>query len=300
MGSLTDRLAVQGRIKPPPWLKNSIQYETIMGSRAYGCSDLDSSDTDIYGFCVPPKEMIFPHLAGEIVGFGKVRAPRFDQFLAYHVKTEHTEYDITIFSIVKYFQLCLENNPNMIDSLFTPRNCVCHSTMIGELVRENRRLFLHKGAWFKFKGYSYSQMHKLKTKNPEGKRVETIAKYGYDIKFAYHVVRLLNEVEQILTDGDIDLQRNREQLKAIRRGDWTEFQVEDYFNTKEKALEALYATSPLRHSPNEGALKQLLLNCLEQHYGSLDKCVTVTSEAYVKGALLEIQATIAEVLKKIP
>jgi hypothetical protein len=30
------------------------------------------------------------------------------------------------------------------------------------------------------------------------------------VKFAYHVVRLIGEVEQILTEGDIDLRRNRE------------------------------------------------------------------------------------------
>jgi hypothetical protein len=43
------------------------------------------------------------------------------------------------------------------------------------------------------------------------------------VKFAYHVIRLLGEAEQILLEGDIDLRRNSAQLKAIRRGDvkWT-------------------------------------------------------------------------------
>ena len=30
--------------------------------------------------------------------------------------------------------------------------------MVGNLVREKRKLFLHKGAWPKFKGYAYSQL----------------------------------------------------------------------------------------------------------------------------------------------
>ena len=131
-------------------------------------------------------------------------------------------YDLTIFGIVKFFSLAMENNPNVIDCLFTPATCVLHSTRVGNLVRENRRLFLHKGAWPKFKGYAYSQLHKLAIKQPQGKRAELVAEHGFDTKFGYHVVRLIGEVEQILVEGDIDLQRDNEQLKAIRRGEWTE------------------------------------------------------------------------------
>ena len=83
------------------------------------------------------------------------------------------------------------------------------------------RRFLHKGAWHKFKGYAYSQLNKIQTKSPTGKRAELVEAHGYDVKFAYHVVRLLLEVEQILVAGDIDLECDREQLKAIRRGEWT-------------------------------------------------------------------------------
>ena len=84
--------------------------------------------------------------------------------LAGHGRT----YDLTIYGIVKFFNLAMENNPNIIDSLFTPVNCILHSTRVGNLVRENRRLFLHKGAWPKFKGYAYSQLHKLANKAPQG------------------------------------------------------------------------------------------------------------------------------------
>lgn len=78
------------------------------------------------------------------------------------------QYDFQIFSIVKYFQLCMENNPNMLDSLFTPVNCVIHSTQIGNLVRENRKMFLHKGCWPKLKGYAFSQLHKASIKEYKG------------------------------------------------------------------------------------------------------------------------------------
>lgn len=270
-----------------------------MGSVAYGVSS-DTSDMDIYGFCIPRKEMVFPHLAGEIDGFGRHKN-RFEQWQQHHVFDQDAmnghgrSHDLTIFSIVKYFSLLMENNPNMVDSLFTPQVCVLHCTQIGQMVRENRKLFLHKGSWFKYKGYAYSQLHKMKTKDPEGKRREVREKYGFDVKYAYHVVRLLDEAEQILTTGDIDLQRCREHLKAIRRGDVPEADIRQWASDKELALEKVYQGSTLRHSPDEQAIKTLLLQCLEHHYGSIDKCVAVGGQETL--ALQQISDICTKALK---
>jgi predicted nucleotidyltransferase len=277
MGSLIDKLTSKSLITPPPFLKNNVHYEVLMGSVAYGVSS-DTSDMDVYGFCIPPKHLVFPHLDGEILGFGRNKK-RFDQYQQHHIKDpgSRKEYDITIYSIVKYFSLCMENNPNMIDSLFVPRRCILHSSQIGEYVRENRLVFLHKGSWHKFKGYAYSQLHKMRTKKPDesSKRYDSIQEHGYDLKFAYHIVRLLNEIEQILTEHDLNLERNREQLKSIRRGEWSREQIEEYFEKKEKELETVYTNSSLQHSPDEEKIKTILLNSLEMHYGSLGDAVKV-------------------------
>lgn len=275
MSSIVENITHKQLITPPNFIKNSIQYEVMMGSVAYGVSS-NTSDIDIYGFCIPPKHIIFPHLNGEIVGFGN-QIKRFEQYQQHHIKniSEKKEYDITIYSIIKYFQLCMENNPNMIDSLFVPRRCIIHITQIGEYLREHRKEFLHKGSWFKFKGYAYSMVHKMKNKNPEvgSKRYEDIQKHGFDTKYAYHLVRLLNEVEQILIEGDLDLERNREQLKPIRNGEWSSNQIIQYFEFKEKTLEELYTKSSLRHSPDENKIKNILLNCLEMYFGNLDTII---------------------------
>lgn len=273
---LLQKLRSAAVIHPPRWLVDNTHYLTVMGSVSYGVSGV-SSDVDVYGFCIPPKDLVFPHLAGEIPGFGR-QVERFDQWMQHHVQPpdgRETTYDFAVFGIVRYFQLCMECNPNMIDSLFTPRRCVMHSTQLGEVVRENRRLFLHKGAWHKFRGYAYSQMHKIKGKvnssNPD--RARTIAQFGYDVKFAYHVVRLLDEIEQIMVEQDLDLERNREQLKSIRRGEWTLEQIERHFEAKERSLEQTYATSSLPHAPDEAKIKEVLLGCLEMHFGSIEAAV---------------------------
>lgn len=248
-----------------------------MGSVAYGASS-DTSDMDVYGFCIPPKKMVFPHLDGEIMGFG-TQKKRFEQWSEHHVhdasaKSGHGKtYDFAVYGIVKYFNLVMQNNPNMLDSLFVPANCVLYQTQIGQLIRENRKLFVHKGSFQKFKGYAYSQLNKMENKKGEGKRSPLIEKYGFDVKFGYHLVRLLLEAEEILETGNLTLNRNGALLKSIRNGGWTKEQVIDFFHTKEAALEKLYNESDLQHAPDEDAIKALLVRCLEMHYGSLDKTI---------------------------
>jgi predicted nucleotidyltransferase len=270
------RLAHKGLIKPPSFVEGSTVYETMMGSVAYGVSS-DTSDVDIYGFCIPPKDYIFPHLAGHIAGFS-TQIQSFDQYQEHHIKEKdhNKEYDVNIYSIIKYFRLCMDNNPNMIDSLFTATNMVLSSSKVSNMVRDQRKMFLHKGSWHKFKGYAYGQMHKMKIKDPDPSsvRYEMVMKHGYDVKFAYHVVRLLDEVEQILTEGDIDLMRNREQLKSIRRGEWKMEDIESYFARKEKDLETVYTNSKLQHRPPEIKITQLLIDCLEEHFGDLSAAVS--------------------------
>jgi predicted nucleotidyltransferase len=277
MASVVQHLTQRGLLRPPAFLPTNVMYETLMGSVAYGVSG-DTSDRDVYGFAIPPREQLFPHLAGEIAGFGRPR-PRFETFQIHHVRDPDAlagkgcEYDFSIYSIPRFFTLCMECNPNMIDSLFTPQDCVLHLTRVGSLVRERRQLFLHKGVWTRFKAYAYAQLHKLRTKNPEGKRRQLQEQFGFDVKYAYHVVRLLYECEQLLQFADLDLRRDREHLKAIRRGEVSEADLRAWASSKETQLEALVSRSPLPDQPDERAIRQLLLECLEEHYGSLDKVV---------------------------
>jgi len=255
----------------PKFLLTNTHYLTIMGSQCYGTAT-DDSDTDIYGFGIPKLEDIFPHLRGEILDFGRQKQ-RFNCWQEHHVKDGKKDYDFQVYSIVKYFHLLMENNPSVIDSLFSPINCVIHCTQIGQLLRDNRKMFIHKGLFHKFRGYSMSQLHKMETKDPQGKRKEIRDKHGWDVKFGLHVLRLLLEAEQLLLTGDMDLQKDKELLKSIRRGEWTPERIREWFEKKDKYLEELYEKSTLPYGPDEDKIKQLLLQCLEIQYGSLDKII---------------------------
>ena len=144
-------------VSAPPWLPDNVCYETLMGSVAYAVSN-DTSDSDVYGICLPPKELVFPHLAGEIPGFGRQRK-RFESWQQHHIRALDKQWDFQIYGIVMFFHLAMENNPNIIDAMFTPRRCVLSSTQVGEYIREHRRAFLHRGSWHQSKGDAYSQLH---------------------------------------------------------------------------------------------------------------------------------------------
>lgn len=243
------QLSEANLITPPKWLPSNIHYEGIAGSYSYGVS-ADTSDVDIVGICIPPKHQLFPHLNGEILGFGR-QIQRFEEFQQHHIIDDEQSYDIKIYNIVKFFQLAMDNNPNIIDILFLPTRCVTRITKVGEIIRKNRRLFLHKGSYYKFRGYAFSQLAKIDNNNPVGKRRELFDKYGYDTKYAYHLVRLILEVEDILTNEDLDIERNATILIQVRNGQRTLAEIKEFFYAKEKHLDDLYEKSTLRDQPDE-------------------------------------------------
>lgn len=275
---LLNKLNKAKLISPPSFLPDVVMYVARTGSVSYGCSS-DTSDEDFVGFCVPTINILFPSFAGELYGWD-MQTKRFEQWQQHGIKFNDKVYDFNIYNIVKWFRLTADCNPNMVDSLFVRREDVIHSTQISELVRENRKLFLSKKAWHTYKGYAYAQAASL-DKIPIGSRKELVDKYGFDVKYAYHIVRLVDEVEQILTLEDLDLHRAKEHMKAVRRGDLTKKDILEWFSVKEKELEKAYSNSKLPEKPREEELKQLLLKCIEIHYGSLDKYIVNTTKEHI-------------------
>lgn len=146
----------------PAFVAEALQYETIMGSESYGVSSA-SSDIDLYGFCFPPQNYIFPHKAGVILGFDK-NYPIFNNYTKHHVLLNDNNYDISVYGIVNFFRLCADANPNMIDCLFTPARCKKYLTPVASHVIANRKLFLSKKCFHTLKGYAYQQLHKIRNK----------------------------------------------------------------------------------------------------------------------------------------
>lgn len=260
-----------------PWATDT-HYEVIMGSTAYGVAT-DNSDMDIHAITTPPIEMVFPHLTGHIQGFDN-SPPRFDNYQKHHILAYEKNYDVAIYSTVRMFGLAADNNPNILDMLWVPENCITHIDDVGHLIRRNRREFLHRGSLFRLMGYAHQQKQRMNNSN----RTDLIEKYGYDTKFAYHIVRLTLQAQQILETGDMDFSEHSDFLKEVRKGAFpTANDVMEWYSAQEKNLNALYNESSLRRAPDRAKLKEILLSCLEIKYGSLDKVYSgVENDAFRK------------------
>ena len=259
----------QGLVHPPDFVAPATIYEVRTGSHAYGVAT-DASDIDVVGFCVPPKPVVFPHLDGDIEGFGRQKQ-RFQQFQAHHVIFDSDEVDITIYSVVRFCHLVMDNNPNMVEALFVPDDCVMTCDSPAQILRENRHMFLHKGSYHRFRGFAHSSISKMRKKNRSDERL---------YKYGYHAVRLIDEAEQILRDGDLVLDNNVEKLRAIRAGDWSFDDIEGYFEDKEHQLDDLYqSTDKVPERPKEPEIKRLLLDVLEEWYGSLEGCIELPGDS---------------------
>jgi hypothetical protein len=111
---------------------------------------------------------------------------------------------------------------------------------------------------------------KAKTKRFESQKI-----HNTDVKFLYHVFRLVDQAEFILNHFDLDLQEKSRvaKMKAIRSGQFTYEQVAQEFSEAEKRLLDLYNESSLPKAPDIQSIRNLLLITLEDHYGSLAKFV---------------------------
>jgi len=139
-------------------------------------------------------------------------------------------------------------------------------------------LFLSSRTFHAFKGHSTGQLERIRKcftskKSDNPKRQEFVDKFKYDIKMASHLLLWLDELEQIITTNDIDLTRNKEEAKLMREGKWGTFEkLEQHFITKIRSLEdLLLRSSVLPLQPRTSELHQLLENCIEEYFGSIEK-----------------------------
>jgi len=124
--------------------KNLIIFEAIMGSHAYGTS-MPTSDTDIRGIYIQPKD--------DIYGFGYV-----DQ-------VADNKNDIVFYEIKRFLELVRTNNPNILELLNAPEDCIVYKDPIFDIILEQKKNFITKQCKNSFAGYAIGQIKKARGYN---------------------------------------------------------------------------------------------------------------------------------------
>jgi predicted nucleotidyltransferase len=126
---------------------NVVEARTIfltgVGSRAYGIHRPDS-DHDQAGVMIPPSKYFY--------GLDK-----FEQF------RDFPGVDKVIYDIRKAISLISDNNPNMLDLVFSPERCIIKLEREWETVLENRELFISKKCRHTYSGYAFAQLQRINT-----------------------------------------------------------------------------------------------------------------------------------------
>lgn len=116
---------------------------------------------------------------------------------------------------------------------------------------------------------AYREYHNwLEARNDE--RYQNTVAHGknYDAKNMMHTMRLLEMAEEILKDGKLLVRRpNRDELLAIRRGDWEYDALIALAEAKLARIEALYLNSPLPERPDKLRIERLLVETRKGFYG---------------------------------
>ncbi|WP_299674479.1 DNA polymerase beta superfamily protein [uncultured Tenacibaculum sp.] len=121
---------------------NSIIFESISGSRAYGLQT-PTSDTDIRGVFILPKDKFYS--------------------LDYIGQINNETNDIVYYELRKFIELCLKNNPNILELLNMPAECIQIKHPIYDKITSE--LFLSKLCKNTFANYAFTQIKKARGLN---------------------------------------------------------------------------------------------------------------------------------------
>lgn len=125
-----------------------------------------------------------------------------------------------------------------------------------ELLDLERRYTARQKQWTQFQKWK-------KERNPERAILEE--KFGYDVKHAMHLVRLMRMCREILATGKVIVKRpDRDELLAIRNGAWTYEQIVEWARKQDQELEELYKQCTiLPHSCDRNTINKICIELFE-------------------------------------
>lgn len=222
--------------------------KVLVGSRIHGLH-LEDSDYDHEAICIEP--------LSNALGLG---AP-FEELII-----KASEGDLKYVSLRKWCRLALKGNPNFLLPLFAPVDRVIYWNAVGSQLREMREMFLSKHVITAHLGYLRGQRTRLlaaESNDGRGKpRQDLTDQFGYDTKFAMHLLRVGYQGGEFATKGSITLpiqEDYRRFLMGVRQGKYTLAEVLECAELQEALIKVALTTSSLPDEPNYEAVEQWML-----------------------------------------
>ncbi len=232
------------------WLDKRTILLAQTGSFAYG-TNTENSDKDFKGICIPPIDYFLG-----LNSFNEYNTSGGKNF-----KNTKDDIDVNIIHINKFVMDAIKGTPNNIELLFIEKNEYIRLTELGEMLVDNRHLFISKNLKHKFKGYAKGELDKMEKLG----RVELIEKFGYDTKMFMHSVRLMTSAIEILKTGTFTTRRpNSEFLLECRNGKYTLGQARSMITELEQELESVYTSSTIPEQPDLDKINSLLISINEK------------------------------------
>lgn len=270
----------------PATARADVQAATILrcvvGSSAHGLHlDDGLEDRDEMGICVEPMH----------VAMGT--AAPFEQYI-YRSAAEREgrhdapsvggDLDLVVYSLRKFARLALGGNPTVLMVLFAPD--VVQSDARGSQLRELAPAFASKVAGKKFLGYLGSQRQRMLGERGNGghgrPRSMLTAKFGYDTKFAMHMLRLGYQGIEYLQTGRLTMpmaEPERSYLFSVRQGGYDQQHVLTRAGELERELKDLLDTSPLPDEPETERVDEWMVRIYMRAWSSDRKQLDIAEDA---------------------
>jgi hypothetical protein len=237
----------------------------LVGSGVHGTAVDGQDDRDEMGICVEPPEFV----AG---------LRRFEQYI-FRTQPEGArsgpgDLDLVVYGLRKWARLATQGNPTILLPLFVPADDVYEITELGEELRANAHLFLSRLAGQRFLGYLGAQRDRLLgvRGGRHTNRPELVDLYGFDTKYAMHMVRLGVQGVELLETGRITLPVPEPWLtwlRDLRQGRHTRDEALDATTELERRLLRLLASSPLPPEPDLDAVDDWLVDAHERAWAAM-------------------------------
>ena len=245
--------------------EDGLMLRVLVGSTVHGTAILGQDDRDEMGICVEPPETVtglrgFKHYQYRTQPEGVCSGPG--------------DLDLIVYSLRRYAGLAASGNPTVLLPLFVPEDAVCYSNQFGAELRQLRAMFLSKQCGERFKGYLHSQREGLMGLRSGGTRnqgrQDIRARYGFDTKFATHMVRLGLQGVELLSSGEITLPMRGEDLawlRELRCGERSREEALTRAEELESEITNLIGTSRLPERPAYAAIDSWLDSVHRRHWG---------------------------------